>query len=48
MPGETNLTVRIPADIKNKLGMEAASDDRSMSQVVIIALKQYLSRKDKK
>lgn len=48
MPGETNLTVRIPADLKHKLGMEAASDDRSMSQVVIIALKQYLSRKDKK
>lgn len=45
---DAKLDIRIPADLKHKLGMEAASDDRSMSQVVIIALKQYLSRKDKK
>lgn len=45
MPGETNITFRIPSDLKHELSLEAARDTRSMSQIAVIALRKYLEEK---
>lgn len=45
MPGDANLTVRIPSELKHKATLEAVRDNRTVAQVVIVALKKYLEGK---
>lgn len=36
------LEIRIPPDLKHRLSLEAARDNRSMAGVIIVALEMYL------
>lgn len=47
MPGETNLTLRIPNSLKLRLKAEMERDSRSMSQITVMALNKYLQEKEK-
>lgn len=42
MPGESNITLRIPIEMKDRISIQAAEEDRSRAQIVIRALKRYL------
>lgn len=45
---DARLEVRIPSDLKHQLSLEAARDNRSMANVVILAIRQYLSKGETK
>lgn len=48
MNADSRLDIRIPSDLKHELSLEAARDNRSMANVVILAIRQYLSKEETK
>lgn len=44
MKNDAELNIRLPSQLKHEVEMEAARDNRSKAQVVILALRQYLPK----
>ena len=40
------LDLRLPADLKHNLALEAARDNRTVSAVTVLAIREYLDRRD--
>lgn len=47
MNSDAKLDIRIPSPLKHRLGLEAVRDNRSMASVVIVAVTQYLEKKER-
>jgi predicted transcriptional regulator len=39
------LDLRLPADLKHNLALEAARDNRTVSAVTVLAIREYLDRR---
>lgn len=39
------LDLRLPADLKHNLALEAARDNRTVSAVTVLAIREYLGRR---
>lgn len=46
MKSDQRFDIRIPSELKHRLSLEAARDNRTMASVVIIAIKAYLKKKE--
>lgn len=44
---DARLDIRLPSELRQRLSVEAARDNRTMASVVIIAIKAYLKKKEK-
>lgn len=40
------LDIRLPADLKHNLALEAARDNRTVSAVTVLAIREYLDRRN--
>lgn len=47
MTSDARLDIRLPADLKHRLAAEATRDTRTISAVTVIAIRQYLDRREK-
>ena len=46
MTHSTRLDLRLSPDLKHRITLEAARDNRTMANVVIMAVEQYLAKKE--
>lgn len=41
------LDLRLPSDLKHKLALEAVRDSRTLSAITVLAIREYLEKKEK-
>lgn len=46
MTSDARLVLRLPADLKHRLSLEAARDNRTVSDVTKLAIREYLDKRE--